>query len=86
MKAESYREFPVGLVVKDSVLSLLGLGFDPLPCRWWARPKKKKKKGKKKKAERYCGKSRRVVSRQVGRIRNREDEGEPRWVLFHSFV
>ena len=48
MKAESYWEFPVGLVVKDSVLSLLGLGFDPLPCRWWARPKKKKKKERKK--------------------------------------
>ena len=40
-------EFPGGLVVKDSVLSLLWLGLNFWPrnfCRLWAQPKKKKKK------------------------------------------
>ena len=49
LKKKYHQEFPGGLVVKDSVLSLLWLRFDPwprnflMPLMW----PKKEKKGKK---------------------------------------
>ena len=42
---EPVQEFPGGLLVKDSTLSLLWLGFDPWPGNFsipWVWPKKKK--------------------------------------------
>ena len=51
-KDTASEEFPGGLVVKDSVLSLLWLGLDPWPgnfCMLQVQLKKKNKKTKKQK-------------------------------------
>ena len=45
----NWNEFPGGLMVKNSVLSLLWLGFDPRPGNFhvlWVQGKKKLKKEK----------------------------------------
>ena len=54
-KQKHYQEFPSGLEVKDSVLSLLWLGFDPrLGTTLLGTWSKKEKKGKEKKHYHKC--------------------------------
>ena len=53
MSKNTKLEFPGGLVVKESVLSLLWLGFDPWPRNFHMVPAGSKKKKERKKHTKF---------------------------------